>query len=362
MAHLGLGRQAKRAALSVAFVALWLSPASAFAAGAPDLSVSLTGPTAVGTSSPFTVNATVTNHGTAPATGVTVSYVTGTPGPAISPIPTTGFYCTYNQYGHSGRGGGITTVGMACSETIAGGLAPGHSVVVPMAMLETKAQTLNLSFSTYPYPVVPQLNVVSHTATMTVTVVQPAPAAAPTNLTATESGDQLNVSWAPAAATAPYISKSLITAMPIAPSTAPVLTASVTGATTSGFVPGVVASTTYSITVRNDDSGGIGATSQPITFTTVPATIVPGAPVITYTFGYADISWNPPSAGNSAIDEYEVTATGGGNAIDNILPGTATSDYMSPAPADQLTVMVRAHNAAGWGPWSSPVYFYDGGN
>jgi hypothetical protein len=148
-----------------------------------------------------------------------------------------------------------------------------------------------------------------------------------------------------------------------------VLTASVAGAGRSGAVPGVVASTTYSVTVANDDAAGIGPASQPFTITAGPATIVPGKPTINYAVGYADIAFAPPPAGNSAIDEYDVLATGGGQNLDTVYPATSMVlnpngnyyVYMAPQPADMLTVTVRAHNAAGWGPWSAPVYFADGG-
>ena len=333
--------------------------ASAAAAAAADLSLKLSGPTAVGVQAPFTETATVTNNGTASTPGITVSYSTGTT--AISPSPISGDYCTYNQYGHSGRGGGVTTVGMSCSQTLAAGLSPGKSAVMRLTMLESRAETLHLSFAVSPYPAAAQLNLVSHTAGVTVSVVLPPAAAAPTAVAATETGDQLNVSWTPAPATAPYLTNSKIIATPIGGSSAPVLTAVVSGTARRGSVPGVAGSTTYSITVANNDGGGAGATSQLYQFTSGPATIAPGRTVISYSTGYAYIRWNAPSPGNSAIDEYEVTATGGGNNITDYLPGTALSAQLYPAPADQLTVMVRAHNLAGWGAWSAPVTFIDGG-
>lgn len=335
-----------------------VAPAGA-ATPAPDLSIAVQGPSAVGVGAPFTEIATVTNHGTAATPGITVSYSTGTR--AISPgVPPAGIYCFPIQYGHSGRGGGVTTVGDSCNDTISGGLAPGKSVTLALTMTEGTAQTLTLAFSTAPYPAASQLNLVSHTASVGVTVIRPPAAAAPSGVAVTESGDQLNVQWTPAPATAPYISASVITVTPVG-STAPVLTAVVPGATTSGAVPGVVASTAYSVTVANNDAGGPGATSQPASFTTGPATIVPGAPTIAYYWGYAALRWVPTSSGNSVIDEYEVLATGG-QTLTTYVSGSTLSAYLAPAPSDLLTVKVRAHNAAGWGPWSKPVQFVDGGN
>ena len=317
------------------------------------------GPSAVGVNAPYTETATVTNNGTDPAAGITVSYSTG--GPAISPSPTAGMYCTPVQMGHSGRDGGVTTVGESCSEALTAGLAPGQSATVKLTMTEVNVNTLTLTFTASPYPAGPQLDQVSHTAIKPVSVVRPPAASAPTGVLATQSDDQLNVSWTPAAATAKYISESVITATPTGGSTAPVLTAVVPGTAKHGVVPGVLASTTYSVTVANDDGGGPGAVSQPFAITTVPATIHPDAPTITYYWGYADIRWNAPKAGDSAIDEYEVLATGGGQTLTSYVSGSTLSDYLSPAPADILNVRVRAHNAAGWGSWSAAVYFSDGG-
>jgi len=345
--------------MAAAVVIVSAPAVAAGAAAAPDLSIAASVPSAVGVNAPFTEKATVTNHGTASAPGITVSYSTG--GPAINPSPTPGMSCTYVERGHSGRGGGYTIVGASCSETIAGGLAPGKSTTVALTTTEQNAQTLTLTFTASTYPTAPQLDVVSHVATVSVSVIPPPAAAAPTGLNATESGDQLNVRWTPAPATAPCLSSSQITATPVRRSSAPVLHGSTAGTATNGSVAGVVASTTYSVTVANNDGGGAGATSQPVLITTGPATIRPGAPTITYAWGYADIRWNPPSAGNSAIDEYEVAASGGGQTLVSYVSGSTLSDYLAPQPADTLAVTVRAHNAAGWGPWSAPVYFSDGG-
>ncbi len=105
----------------------------------------------------------------------------------------------------------------------------------------------------------------------------------------------------------------------------------------------------------------IGATSQSASITTGPATVVPGAPTITYAWGYANLSWLAPEAGNSVIDEYEVTATGGGQTDVSDVSGSTLTDYLAPQPADSLAVTVQAHNLAGWGPLSAPIYFADAG-
>jgi hypothetical protein len=349
------------AAIAAVTVAVFVAvPAvAARASSAPDLSMTVRGPRAVGINSPFSEKVTVTNRGTAAAPGIAVGYSTG--GPGITPSPAPGMYCTYIQRGHSSRGGGYTTVGESCSETLAGGLAPGHRTKVVLTMTEQSARKLILTFAATTYPVAAQLDLVSHTAAVAVSVIRPPAAAAPTRVRAIQSGDQLNVTWKPAPTTARYISSSRITATPVGGSTTPVLTGSASGTARKDEVIGVMASTRYAITVANDDGGGAGATSRPFRIKTARATISPGAPAITYMWGYADVRWSAPSAGNSAIDRYEVLATGGGQTIKSYVSGSTLADYLSPQPADSLAVKVRAHNAAGWGRWSAAVYFSDGG-
>ena len=60
---------------------------------APDLAITPHGPSAAGVDAPFTEEAVVTNKGSAPASGVTVSVNTG--GLSIGPVPTSGMYCVY---------------------------------------------------------------------------------------------------------------------------------------------------------------------------------------------------------------------------------------------------------------------------
>lgn len=95
--------------------------------------------------------------------------------------------------------------------------------------------------------------------------------AAPTGVTAVvsavESGEQIvdrfQVRWVPASETAGLISSSTVTATPVA-STAPVLTATVSGSATSALVGPLQPSTTYQITVTNTDAEGASQTSSPI--------------------------------------------------------------------------------------------------
>ena len=124
--------------------------------------------------------------------------------------------------------------------------------------------------------------------------------------------------------------------------------------------------TTYNITVTNTDAAGTSPASDPFQITTGAATTVPGAPgslTARWLNGYPTLyaTWSAPSApGDSPIDAYEVSAA------------PYQADPPAPAPIDvnnvttttfsqsadysfDWAVKVRAHNAAGWGAWSSQV-------
>jgi hypothetical protein len=72
------------------------------------------------------------------------------------------------------------------------------------------------------------------------------------------------VSWTPAPETAALITSSTITATPVSPSTAPVLTTTVGGASSSGLVGPLQPYTKYVITVTNSDDEGTSGASTPI--------------------------------------------------------------------------------------------------
>ena len=343
------------------------APGWAAAAGEPDLALSVSGLTKVGLDTPFASTVTVTNDGTAATPGLTVAFSTGTI--TVSPTPVPGWSCTYLQYGHSGRGGGTTTVGESCSTTLAAPLAPGQSTSVRMTMAFPRAETIGVTFSTAPDPATAQLNLVPHSVSRTITVVIPPVPAAPTAVSAVQSGDWLNVGWTPDPATQNYLTSSTITATPTGGSTAPVLTQVVVGLPRHGVVFGVTASTNYSITVVSHDFSGSSQPSAPFALTTAPPKYVPGAPPIYYVWiagGGLAVRMFAPSPGNSAIDQYEVLATGdAGSVASSIpggypgLPGSNVYGYTTLDPTMTWSLKARAHNAAGWGAWSAS-YVWDG--
>ena len=206
-----------------------------------------------------------------------------------------------------------------------------------------------------------ELNVVSHVASATVTATFPPVPSAPTGVTASQSGDDLDVSWQAPAVAGAAVTSSTVTATPVGAPGA-TLTATVTGAATAAQVVGVQPATTYDVTVHSSDVAGVGAESDPASITTEVATVAPGAPATVQATLAGDptlqlaVSWTASVPGDSPVDDYQVAAAGsdGENLTLDAGTATATSTTVS-ASADSWTVTVRAHNAAGWGPWSAPI-------
>jgi hypothetical protein len=321
----------------------------------PDLSAVRGANTTVYARTTTTVSLTVTNNGTGPAPAVTVSYSPGQP--AVSGL-TSGLACTPVNQGHSGRGGGITRVGWSCAQSPAVALAAGASEVLQFSVTYPIG-TFN-EIWTVGAGSTSQLNLVSHTATATITSAMPPVPSAPTGVTVSQSGDDLAVGWQPPAVGADAITSSTLTATPVGAPSDPTLTATVSGASTSAPIVGVQPATTYSVTVHSTDAAGSGPESDPATFLTEVATVPPQAPSDVQT-SWPDsttpeivVTWIAPDPGNSPIDDYQVSATGTGTIVTDA--GTATEAVIVvPEGADAWTVTVRAHNAAGWSEWSTPV-------
>jgi hypothetical protein len=184
----------------------------------------------------------------------------------------------------------------------------------------------------------------------------------PTGVTALETGDQFQVSWTAGVAVLEVITSSTIMAAPVA-SSAPILVSTITGPAETGLIGPLEPSTTYEITVANTTIGGSGAPSDPIYITTTAASILPSAPAgVTARWGsqgdttaYLLASWNAATAGNSPVDQYEITingSDGGGTFTQTVSGTTLTATFLVDSTPD-WSVTVRAHNAAGWGPWSA---------
>ena len=67
-------------------------------------------------------------------------------------------------------------------------------------------------------------------------------------------------------------------------------------------------------------------------------------------------TWNAALPGNSPVDEYEIVINGsdGAGTSTQTVSGTTLTAYFNVDSIPNWTVTVRAHNAAGWSPWSTP--------
>lgn len=186
--------------------------------------------------------------------------------------------------------------------------------------------------------------------------------AAPTGVTAMQFADEFQVSWTPMGINPAAIVSSTLVATPVN-STAAVLTTNVAGAVANGVISPLQPQTTYRITVVTTSISGSGPASTPISVTTSPASIPPGAPTVTASWEVLDPSgatdtllatWPAADPGNSPIDQYLITITGsdGAGTATQTVSGTTliasfTVDYIP-----NWSVTVQAHNAFGWGPVS----------
>jgi hypothetical protein len=166
-------------------------------------------------------------------------------------------------------------------------------------------------------------------------LVVPIPAA-PTGVTAVQSGDQFQISWTPNRVNPAAIASSTLTATPVN-STNSILTTTVAGSATSGIIASLQPQTTYQISIVNRTIGGLSPASIPISVTTSPATVPPSAatgvtarwlnPDPTGTNDTLVASWQAAVPGNSPIDQYLITIGGsdGSGTLTQTVSGTTLS-------------------------------------
>jgi hypothetical protein len=189
-------------------------------------------------------------------------------------------------------------------------------------------------------------------------------AAAPASVTAVQSGDQFQVSWRPNGVNPTAVASTTVTATPVN-STAPILTTTVAGSATTAIIASLQPQTTYQITVVNTTIGGPSPGSMPLRVTTVAASVPPSAPP-GLTPGWMNLnptgttdtlvaSWQAAVPGDSPIDQYQVMITGsdGAGTFMQTLPATTLTAQFAVDYIPDWSVTVQAHNAVGWGPWSS---------
>ena len=214
---------------------------------------------------------------------------------------------------------------------------------------------------------------VSGSASGSVHSVVPACPAPPTIVSVGQEADSVFVAWTPDAA-----SIATSTAVTVAPAVAGGGSGANLSATAVSFgagnasIAGLQPSTPYSVTAVSINACGASAPSAPVAFTSQAATTPPGAPSITnywWAGNLAVASWAAAPDGNSPTDNYELSAAPAGGGRRRALQGgqaggVAFSNsstvrelwWQVPDPtASSWSLAVRAHNAAGWGPWSQPA-------
>jgi hypothetical protein len=186
--------------------------------------------------------------------------------------------------------------------------------------------------------------------------------AAPTGVAATPVGGQYQVVWVPDPNAAAQITSSTVTATPVG-STASVVTATVSGNGTSALIGPLQPLTTYQITVVNTDAAGSSPASSPLSLTTPGSSVVPSAPTGVTARWTAPgspsdqlvASWHAAAPGDSPTDAYQVTISGsdGGGTYTQTVAGSTLTASFTVSDIPDWSVKVRAHDAAGWGPWSA---------
>ena len=318
--------------------------------GTPDLSTSNALPQ-LWEHTPFVYSITIQNSGNGPAPNVSIS--AHDPALTVSSAMTPGWRC--GNYGgfrvpHSGwYCNSSDPVFAGSSTTLELNMSPGGA--------GSYAETVTVGTS------VAQQNKVPHMFSDTVSVAVPPVPGAPANLQVSQTGPNLGVSWTGPSTDASSLLRSTVTASP--PSGSP-FTVVVPGSGTAGIVQNVQPSTTYTVSVRSSSYSGTGPAST-MSFTTEAPTVPPGAPPsVSASWTSIDspaslrVSWGVTDPGNSPLDSYEVYATAVSSTttppLDAVISSPASSyTFYQPNNGVSWKVTVRAHNAAGWGPWSAVV-------
>jgi hypothetical protein len=318
--------------------------------GTPDLAVS-NSLSQVWERTPFVYAITIHNSGNGPAPDVSLD--ASDPGITVTSTLTPGWSC--------GNLGGFRSPheGWYCNSSVP--VFQGSSVTLQMEVMPGSA-------AVYPETVtvgttVAQQNNVSHSFSDQVDIGVPPVPSVPQNLQVSQTGPDLYVSWTAPATGLSSLLHSTITATP--PVGSP-FTLVVPPGVTSGVLPNVAPSTTYSVTVTSTSYTGTGPAAA-VSFTTEAPTVPPGAPqsvsaswTSTDSPASLSISWGTTDPGNSPIDNFEIKAVAvtsrTTSPLDAVIPAPATAyTFYEPNNSVSWRVTVRAHNAAGWGPWSKAV-------
>ena len=129
------------------------------------------------------------------------------------------------------------------------------------------------------------------------------------------------------------------------------------GALNTLLVNGLTNGETYRFRVRGINAAGPGAWSEPSNAVTPQADLpsAPGRPTVVPGNQHVRVSWNVPANGGAMITAYQVEVTDASGALVGTLRNTTdtTLDVTALTNGEQYSFRVRAHNAAGDGPWSA---------
>jgi chitinase len=320
--------------------------------GIPDLSVANSLPP-IWEHTPFVYTVTITDSGNGPASSMSVS--AKDPGLTWAGTITPGWTC--------GNLGGyrVPHQGWYCNSNLPvfPGAPASLQINVSPGVPEQYAETVSVATS------LPQQNRVAHSFSDEINIGVPPVPAAPTTVQVSQTDANLDVSWTAPSTGSSSVVKSTITAVPSSGAT---LMAVVAGELTSGSIDNVQASMTYSVTVTSTSYAGTGPASSAVSFTTEVPTVPPGVPPsVTASWAGSSpganlvVAWGATNTGNSPIDSYEIHAVAVNSEttpppLDAVTPAPASSySFVSPDSTVNWQVTVRAHNGAGWGPWSAPV-------
>jgi hypothetical protein len=188
---------------------------------------------------------------------------------------------------------------------------------------------------------------------------------APTGVAVVYASGQYRVTW-DASSVTPSTVGFTVKATPVAPSTADVVVASAAADATSALIGPLQPLTTYLIVVASANVAGTSEDSSPPVSVTTPASVHPPAAPTGLTARWIGTSvllakWKAAVPGDSPIDAYAVRVS----AYDadapvpsphaKRLPGSVLSASFTLDSSSNWKIIVRAHNAAGWGPWSRAV-------
>ena len=109
--------------------------------------------------------------------------------------------------------------------------------------------------------------------------------------------------------------------------------------------------TTFQYRIRDGSNIAQREAEAQVTVNVIGRPSAPGSPTAVAGNATATVNWAAPAANGAPIDDYEIRiGEGGGRSIGN----TTGFTWTGLTNGEGVQFSVRAHNVAGWGPWSGP--------